>query len=442
VSPVNDDGGTTFGPRNKTVLRPQPGGASRGAARTEMPAARPATAPPAAADSGGGPLVEDFIARGTNVLVSTAGPLLSLGANLGATVYQADVEGLRRNAIESVKSFEAQARAVGVSAEDLSIAHYIVCTFLDEAVLQTPWGGQHFWAARSLLLHFHQKTDGGRVFFEILERLRLNPDRYLDLIELQYVCLSLGFQGEFGLQPDGRTALAALHDDVYRLIKARRPAPAAELSPHWRGRLEPTVKGFRLIPWWVTAVAALCLILGLLILMRGWLADRAAPVLAALAPRGIESGYQAPPVPQPASRLKQLLAPQESAGQLSIEEFGKRTVITLQAPELFQSGSAQVAPDQAALLSTVGRAIEAVPGRVSVIGHTDDQPVRSFRFADNFELSRARAVAVAQLLKPQITDFSRVQWTGLGATQPRYQPAAAPENRMRNRRVEIIHTAE
>jgi type VI secretion system protein ImpK len=77
-----------------------------------------------------------------------------------------------------------------------------------------------------------------------------------------------------------------------------------------------------------------------------------------------------------------------------------------------------------------------------VVGHTDDQPLRSLRYADNFELSRERAMAVAQLLKPSLSNFSRVEWTGLGSTQPRYLPAANPDNRARNRRVEIVHIAE
>ena len=61
-------------------------------------------------------------------------------------------------------------------------------------------------------------------------------------------------------------------------------------------------------------------------------------------------------------------------------------------------------------------------------------------YADNFDLSRARAVAVAEVLKPTLQNFGRVEWQGVGSTQPRY-PLDTPENRARNRRVEIIHTA-
>jgi len=81
-----------------------------------------------------------------------------------------------------------------------------------------------------------------------------------------------------------------------------------------------------------------------------------------------------------------------------------------------------------------------VPGRVYVVGHTDDQPVHSLQFADNFELSRERAVAVANLMKGTISDFSRIEWLGAGSTQPRYKPVDTAENRARNRRVEIIQT--
>jgi type VI secretion system protein ImpK len=89
----------------------------------------------------------------------------------------------------------------------------------------------------------------------------------------------------------------------------------------------------------------------------------------------------------------------------------------------------------------VAAALNQVPGRVIVIGHTDDQAVRSFQFADNFELSRERARAVAGLLKPDMTEASRVEFSGVGATQPRYRPVDTAENRARNRRVEIVHVA-
>lgn len=428
-------------PRNKTLLRPQPGG--RGSGRPNVPPMSPGAVPPPMYASPDAPsaAVEEFIARGGNPLVAAAGPLLILGASVGSMVYQADVEGLRRKAVESVQAFESQARAAGVDPNDVTIARYVICTFLDSAIFQTPWGGQTVWGSRSLLLTFHNEAHGGEKFFTILDRLRQDPARYLNLLELQYICLALGFQGKYRLEQNSRAVVQTVQDDLYRLIRARGSGGGTALSAHWQGVKEPKVRAFRLIPWWVVLACAAAVLLSVLIFLRSRLSDQAAPVVAALAIRGVDLGYEAPPPPVP-TRLKQLLAPQEQAGELGVEEFGKRAVVTLKVPELFQSGSTQVAAGQVPLFTAIGRALEAVPGKIMVVGHTDDQPLRSLRYADNFELSRERAMAVAQLLKPSLSNFSRVEWTGLGSTQPRYLPAANPENRARNRRVEIVHIAE
>ena len=438
------------GPRNKTVLRPQPGGRSPRtgvgqqpgfAAGAPPPPPPPPPSGPPIARSGSTAAVDEFIARGGNPIVAAAGPLLILGATVGTMVYQADVEGLRRRLVESVQAFQTQALAAGVDAGDATVARYVVCTFLDSAIFQTPWGGQTVWGSRSLLLTFHNEAHGGEKFFSILDRLRQDPARYIDLIELQYVCLALGFHGKYRLEANGRVTVQSLQDDLFRIIRARRPNAGTVLSPHWEGLKEPKARAFRLIPWWVVGIAAVAIVLVLLVLLRASLSDKSTPVLAALAVRGVDTGYSAPPPPQ-ASRLRQLLAAEERAGLLTIEEFGKRTVVTLRVPELFQSGSARVVAGHEALFAAIGRAVEGVPGRVLVEGHTDDQPLKSFRYANNFELSRERAIAVALLMRPQLSRPSRLEPTGLGDSQPRYQPASNPDNRARNRRVEIVHIAE
>jgi type VI secretion system protein ImpK len=148
------------------------------------------------------------------------------------------------------------------------------------------------------------------------------------------------------------------------------------------------------------------------------------------------------PAQQHTNRLKELLAPEESARRLTVEEFGGKTVVTLTAPELFKSGSAHVNPDLYQTLRAIALALNQVPGRVVIVGHTDDQPVHSLRFADNFDLSRERAVAVAELLKPALATPGRLEWQGAGSTQPRYKPVNTAENRARNRRVELIQVEQ
>jgi type VI secretion system protein ImpK len=457
--PGNDGGGHG---RDKTIIRPTPGGAGAarppesgvGSARSPargpvMPShapARPAAPAPVHLAQGAAPAsdatVEEFVAHGDNPILAAAGPLLSLGTTISASAYQADVEALRARAVEAVRTFEAQAQRAGAEPDQVRIARYIVCTFVDTAVFQTPWGGHSVWGARSLLVLFEKEAQGGEKFFAILEQLCRNPDRFLDLIELQYVCLALGFQGKYRGAADGPTTLQSLQDRLYRLIRDKRPGIGAALAAHWKGLAEPKAAAWRVLPWWVVAIAAVLVVTGTLIGLRVWLTDAAAPTARLLANRGLEIGYAPVAPPVTPNRLKVLLAPQEQAGELKVEEFGKRTLITLLAPDMFRSGEARVTPGREALFTAIGRALEEVPGRIMIIGHTDDVPVSSFRFADNTELSRARAIAVAALLKPSLSNPSRIQWSGVGSSQPRYEPPSLPENRARNRRVEIEHFAD
>jgi len=439
-----------FAPRDGTVLRPRPGAGRRSSA-TEMP--------PSGATSLGQPRtvlpqsysprqpatyagnISDFLAGARNPIIQAAAPLLTLGARLSTAVQQANIATLRQQAIQEVRSCEERMRAAGVAQDDAVVARYILCTFVDSAVLNTPWGYQGDWASQSLLVVFHKEVSGGEKFFDILDRLRGNPARYIDLLELVYVCLALGYEGKYRHDSGGATRLAELQHDLYRLIREQRQMRTEDLSPHWKGVEDRRNPIIRYVPWWAVAAVALLILTGTFVILHAKLGEQSEPIEMALAGTSAAVDYPAPAAARP-NRLKELLAPEESAGKLTVEDFGGKTVVTLTAPELFKSGSARVNPDLYMTLRAVALALNQVPGRVVIVGHTDDQPVHSIRFADNFALSRERAVAVADVLKPVLATPSRLEWQGAGSTQPRYKPVDTKENRARNRRVELIQVEQ
>jgi type VI secretion system protein ImpK len=216
-----------------------------------------------------------------------------------------------------------------------------------------------------------------------------------------------------------------------------------ELAVHWRGMLDRRNPVIRYVPWWTVGALALVVLMGTYLYFRSELAALAAPISARLAQVGLEAPAAVPAsAPSAAPRLAQLLRDDAAAGTLRVEERNNQTVVTLTAAELFGSGSAKVNPKYYPTFDRIARALNQVPGRVAVVGHTDDQPVRSLKFQDNFELSRARAAGVVQLLGLAIDRKARLEASGAGDSQPRYTPVSTPENRARNRRVEIVHTAE
>lgn len=419
-----------------TILRPRPG-LRRGAEPKSQPRLVPPRIDQANSITLGGQVdLNEFIAGSMNPILAAAAALIGIAARMQTLVTNADIAALRTQAMQEVRLFDDRLSSNGVTPDDALVSRYIICTFFDSAVLNTPWGAHSDWSGQSLLVTFHREKSGGEKFFQILQRIRAEPARYINLVELQYVCLALGYEGMYRLEPRAETRLAELKHDLFRLIRDTRDLREEELSPQWRGVNDRRHRLWRYLPWWIVAVAGLAILVTTFAIYSVRLNTLAQSSKQALLPAPIQ--YDSPVAR--ISTLKQLLRPQEEAGQLTVEEFADHTVVTLIAADIFRSGSTEVNPRHVGTLRAVADALNRVSGTVTIVGHTDDVPVRSLRVADNFELSRERALAVANVLKSALADFGRVQWTGVGDTQPRYLPFNSAENRARNRRVEIIST--
>jgi len=382
--------------------------------------------------------VGEFVGAGRNPIVQAAVPLLVLAGRLRGQIANANVEGLRHQCIQEIRAFEDRCRRTDVPDADVLAARYALCTVIDEAVLNTPWGAQSNWAGQSLLVTFHREAQGGDKFFQILDRLLAEPRRYLALLELWYVCLSLGFEGRSRLDERGAARIADIRRDLIQRIESLRGRPEAALSPRWKGVEDRRNAVLRLVPLWVVAAAAAAIVFGAWWFFNSRLNARSAPISAALVNVGLKPLQPAGAATVAPSGLKRRLARQISAGLVRVQDHGARTRITLTVPDLFASGSTQVTPRYLSLIGAIGIALRGIPGRIIVVGHTDDVPVHSFKFPNNYALSRARAETVARLLQRQVNDASRIETIGKGDSDPLYRPVNLPQNRARNRRVEIL----
>ena len=147
----------------------------------------------------------------------------------------------------------------------------------------------------------------------------------------------------------------------------------------------------------------------------------------------------APSAPAPVvPRLAGFLAPEIAQGLVSVVDSADRSVVTLRGDGVFASGSGDVSRAYLGLLGRIGDALKTVPGKVVVIGHTDNtQPGLSARFPSNYELSKARATAVRDLLAERAGPETRYSVEGRGDSEP-LATNDTPAGRSRNRRVEIV----
>ncbi len=115
-----------------------------------------------------------------------------------------------------------------------------------------------------------------------------------------------------------------------------------------------------------------------------------------------------------------------------------------QSEVLFPPASADLSDRGAQQVRATARIFQDLAARIPadvnwilrVDGHADRNPIRSGRFASNWELSAARAIAVAQLLIQEGLPANRVAATAFGDNQP-LDTADTPEAHARNRRIEL-----
>lgn len=128
---------------------------------------------------------------------------------------------------------------------------------------------------------------------------------------------------------------------------------------------------------------------------------------------------------------------------LSLEMRPDAVAVNLRGQVFFDLGSAELTPTARGILDDLAPSILNLPYRVTVEGHTDDIPITSAQFPSNWELSAARASAVARFLIERGLPARRVQVKGLADTHPLRPNRDAfgqplPENQARNRRIVIL----
>ncbi len=427
-----------------TIIRPRPAGAAgESASRAEPQAPRAGQVRPV-------PKV------GINPLVAAASPVLAAAVRLASGRTQPpDPERLRAAMVKAIRAFETEALATGLDTRSLRAARYALCATIDDLVLSTPWGSSSSWVQQSLTSVFHNEVIGGDRFFDILEQMQQDLGRHSPVVELMYLCTSLGFEGRYRVMPRGVAALTELRDGVYRTLRQRRGDWERELSPHWRGIAAGMRSLAERIPLWAVALGTLVLAALMYVVFTFLLAgmsDVAFSELFALPPKEAAQVTRvqvrapaAPPAPAPAAsggpsfsnKLRQFLAPEIRAGLVQVFEDAQTVTVRLTNRNMFGSGEATLGASYPPLLGRIGEALQDEPGVVLVNGYTDNQQIRTPRFPSNFELSQARADAVSAVLRAKLSDPKRLQPKGRGDSDP-IAGNATLDGRQQNRRTEIV----
>ena len=125
------------------------------------------------------------------------------------------------------------------------------------------------------------------------------------------------------------------------------------------------------------------------------------------------------------------------AGKLQVEIRENRMIIRLGDKILFDPGKTDLKPEGKDALTQVTAVLKSLANRnFQVAGHTDNVPIKSKKFRSNWDLSTARAVEVLNYMVGAGMEAKRVSAAGYADQSP-VAPNDSPENKAKNRRIEI-----
>ena len=385
----------------------------------------------------------------SNYGVALAAPIFnSLFKVISSTDVNADI--LHQQFANMLRRYETQLVNQGISEQRVRLMLYGLAATIDDIILQKDWAFDSKWSQESMISLFFRETWGGERFFTLLKEMMSSASSFIKEMELYYLCIQFGFEGRYRLSARN-TELYQIRDELFHIIRDAWGTLPFELSPAWKGvtSLNPQVKPFKNLWYWGLL---LTITLGALYLILSNFLHRKAEtaitdvnsimtnpaIIAEQAGVTPEPPQSVVTPPKPEVDLIKDLSRWQDSGQIKITKDNNRITIAT-TKELFASASTNLRAPYPQLLEAVAKVLDKTPGKIEVIGHTDNVPIHTAKYADNMALSVARAQAVASLISSSLATPSRISSKGVGAIDPA-EPNTTPEGRLANRRVDIILT--
>lgn len=138
------------------------------------------------------------------------------------------------------------------------------------------------------------------------------------------------------------------------------------------------------------------------------------------------------------SELEEALAQEIQSKVVKLKARREGLVVSLREIGFFNSGSATVKRESEPAVARIAAVLAPRANQLRIEGHTDNVPIRTVRFASNWELSTARATEMVKLF---VTRYGFTPERLSAAGYAEFHPVAGnntAEGRGLNRRVDIV----
>lgn len=131
-----------------------------------------------------------------------------------ADARQPSYDQVRADILSKIAKSESCLENGSVSREDYNLARFAVFAWTDEAIMASSWEGRTQWQREKLQRLYYQTDDAGELFFERMNAMGVHQR---DVLEIYYICLGMGFKGQYcGVRDE--ILLEGLKDQILKIL--------------------------------------------------------------------------------------------------------------------------------------------------------------------------------------------------------------------------------
>ena len=216
----------------------------------------------------------------TRKLPDISSECLILILQLRGTNDYGDPAALKNRISEMLERFERESRITGIDNERINMSKFALVAFLDETIISSAWNQKDSWLSEPLQLKLFNTFNAGEEFFDNLNKLRQRSSNYKDVLEIFYLCLTLGFKGKYQLQSPEN--LRRIIDDLNIELHPGASGVFEGLSPNGKpgDYLLQSAQGK--FPVWIYPAAAIIILIIFYVIMSVSISGKASDVVEIL----------------------------------------------------------------------------------------------------------------------------------------------------------------
>lgn len=135
--------------------------------------------------------------KAENQLINISSALLTKTLKISMLSEPEDLTVFREQLIHCINDIKAQATELTYPIAVIDKLCFLYAVVLDEFIIYTEWGEKRGWENKTLLSELFGMRNGGELFFSVAEKAARQPHKLIDLLEIIYLFLNIGFKGQY-----------------------------------------------------------------------------------------------------------------------------------------------------------------------------------------------------------------------------------------------------